>query len=679
MCKSTLVSRALLFTMSCFIERGIMSEQNQPFYVTTPIYYVNDKPHIGHAYTTILADVLANYHRLLDVPTHFLTGTDEHGQKVQEAAEANGITPQEQCDRTVVRFEELWERLAITHDDFIRTTERRHTDVVRATLQELFDRDEIYKAEYAGWYCVGCERFFTEKDLKEGHCPECGRAVDSIVESNYFFRMSQYQEWLIEYIETHPAFIQPAFRANETLGFLRNNPLQDLCISRPKSRLAWGIELPFDAEFVTYVWFDALINYISAVGYRSDEERFKAWWPCSCHLIGKDILTTHTVYWPTMLKAMGLEMPRSIFAHGWWLTGRTKMSKSLGNVVNPMEMIEQYGVDAFRYFLIAEMTLGQDASFTEEAFVKRYNSDLANDLGNVASRVLNMLSRYCEAQVPAVPEREALLAGDEAAEPLLAAVEAAVQDAGRLLTEMKLDGAVALVMRAVREINVYLQERAPWSLAKAGQQAEVERTLYLAADSLQRCAALLFPVMPEKMARLRAALGLGEERPELERIRLFGALPAGAQVQQPEGLFPRVALRAVEEPGQKPVVEKKKKKEKQVVEKQEAVDGVISFEQVMAVQLRTARVVEAEKIEGADKLLRLQVDLGEERRQIVAGIALHYAPEALIDKTVVMVVNLKPAKLRGVLSEGMLLAASAEDRLELVTVGGDLPPGSVVR
>ena len=654
-----------------------MSNQNQPFYVTTPIYYVNDKPHIGHAYTTILADVLANYHRLLDVPTYFLTGTDEHGQKVQEAAEANGISPQEQCDQTVVRFQELWERLEITHDDFIRTTEKRHTEVVQATLQDLFDRDEIYKAEYTGWYCVGCERFFTEKDLQDGKCPECGRPVDSIVESNYFFRMSKYQAWLIEYIETHPEFIQPAFRANETLGFLRNNSLQDLCISRPKARLAWGIELPFDAEFVTYVWFDALINYISAVGYRSDEEQFKAWWPCSCHLIGKDILTTHTVYWPTMLKAMGLAMPQSIFAHGWWLTGRTKMSKSLGNVVNPMEMIDRYGVDAFRYFLIAEMTLGQDASFTEEAFVKRYNSDLANDLGNVASRVLNMLTRYCEGRVPSVPEREALLASDEGARALLEAVEAAVSDAGRLLTDMKLDAAVALVMSAVREINVYLQERAPWSMAKAGRQVEVEQTLYVAADSLQRCAALLFPVMPEKMARLRAALGLGEERPELERIRLFGALPAGVEIQQPEGLFPRVELKLEEKVVAKPV--EKKKEKKPVEEKKDAVEGVISFEQVMAVQLRTARVAEAEKIEGADKLLRLQVDLGEERRQIVAGIALHYTPEELLGRTVVMVVNLKPAKLRGVVSEGMLLAASAEDRLELVTVGGDLPPGSVVR
>ena len=326
-----------------------MSERKFSFYVTTPIYYVNDKPHIGHAYTTILADVLASYHRLLDVPTHFLTGTDEHGQKVQQAAEDNGITPIEQCDQTVVRFEELWNRLEITNDDFIRTTQKRHTDVVQATLQSLYDRGEIYKGEYQGWYCVSSERFLTEKELTDENCPDYGKPVESIVESNYFFKMSKYQDWLIEYIESNPDFIQPAFRANETLGFLKSKPLQDLCISRPKSRLEWGIELPFDDNFVTYVWFDALINYISAVGYLSDQKQFNSLWPCSCHLIGKDILTTHTVYWPTMLKAMGLDMPKSIFAHGWWLTGRTKMSKSLGNVVNPMDMIDQYGVDAVSY------------------------------------------------------------------------------------------------------------------------------------------------------------------------------------------------------------------------------------------------------------------------------------------------------------------------------------------
>ncbi len=656
-----------------------MSEKPSKYYVTTPIYYVNDKPHIGHSYTTILADVLANYHRLLDVPTHFLTGTDEHGQKVQQAADANGITPQEQCDQTVVRFQELWKRLEITNDDFIRTTEPRHKTVVQQTLQELFDRDEIYKAEYEGWYCVGCERFFTEKDLVDGNCPECNRPVDKIIESNYFFRMSKYQDWLIQYIEDHPGFIQPAFRANETLGFLKNKELQDLCISRPKSRLAWGIELPFDADFVTYVWFDALINYISAIGYKSDEEQFKKWWPCSCHLIGKDILTTHTVYWPTMLKAMGVEMPQSIFAHGWWLTGRTKMSKSLGNVVNPMDMIDNYGVDAFRYFLIAEMTLGQDASFTEEAFVKRYNADLANDLGNVANRVLNMISRYCDGKIPAASGGGFDTALEDA---LWKETVAAAEEMGTMIGNMKLDGSVSMVMSAVRKINVYLQERAPWSLAKQeGTEAEVAHCLYTAAECLRVCSALLYPVMPEKMLALRTALGMADAKPHLGKLSEFGVLIPGSEISQPGALFPRIEVKKADknvEQAFQPARGSKGQTGKSAPQKEKA-DGLITFDQVMNVKLKTAVVLEAEAIEGADKLLKLQVDLGEEKRQVVAGIALHYKPEELVGKTIVVVANLKPAKLRGEKSEGMLLAASIGDTLKLVTVEGEIGPGASVK
>ena len=651
-----------------------MSEKPSRYYVTTPIYYVNDKPHIGHSYTTILADVLANYHRLLDIPTHFLTGTDEHGQKVQQAADKNGITPQEQCDQTVIRFQELWKRLEISHDDFIRTTEPRHKTVVQQILQELYDRDEIYKAEYEGWYCVGCERFFTEKDLNEGSCPECGRKVDAIVESNYFFRMSKYQDWLIRYIGEHPDFIQPAFRANETLGFLKNKELQDLCISRPKARLAWGIELPFDSDFVTYVWFDALINYISAIGYTSDDEQFNKWWPCSCQLIGKDILTTHTVYWPTMLKAMGIAMPESIFAHGWWLTGRTKMSKSLGNVVNPMDMIDNYGVDAFRYFLIAEMTLGQDASFTEEAFVKRYNSDLANDLGNVANRVLSMIGRYCEGKMPA-PAKGGF--NTELEDALWKETATVAGEMGGLIRSMKLDASVASVMTVIRKINVYLQERAPWSLAKQeGAEAQVAHCLYTAAECLRVCSALLYPVMPEKMLELRSALGMSDARPHLGKLSEFGVLVPGSVIAQPGALFPRIEAEKKEEKAtEKPKMQKQQPKKKS----EPAADGLITFDQVMAVNLKTAVVLEASKIEGADKLLKLQVDLGGEKRQLVAGIALHYTPEELVGKTVVVVANLKPAKLRGVKSEGMLLAASIGDTLKLITVEGEIGPGASVK
>lgn len=635
------------------------------YYVTTPIYYVNDKPHIGHAYTTILADVLASYHRLLDTPTFFLTGTDEHGQKVQQAADKNGLTPQQQCDQTVVRFQELWKRLEITNNDFIRTTEERHKTVVQEVLQDLYDRDEIYRADYEGWYCVSCERFFTEKDLVDGNCPECGKKVDAIQETNYFFRMSKYQDWLIEHIETHPEFIQPDFRANETLGFLKKQKLQDLCISRPKSRLAWGIELPFDTDFVTYVWFDALLNYITAIGYRRDDEKFNQWWPATHQLIGKDILTTHTVYWPTMLKAMGVPLPKTVFAHGWWLTGRTKMSKSLGNVVNPMDMIDSYGVDAFRYFLIAEMTLGQDASFTEEAFVRRYNSDLANDLGNLLSRTLNMLGRYCDGIFPNIGKT----AVDGAPEKeLWDVVQQAVSEMEASIQSMRLNSGLAAVLAAVRKVNQYFEIKQPWTLAKEGKADEVAVTLALAAESLRVCSALLYPVMPEKMGALRAAFGLG--KPQLSQLRTFGIIEAGTEIQKTEALFPRVELPKVDEASS--LVENKKK-EKPVSEEPKKTEGVITYDDVMNVKLRTAKILEAEKVEGADKLLKLQVEVGEEKRQLIAGIAQHYSPEEVVGKTIVIVANLKPAKIRGVESQGMLLAASVGDQLRLITVDGELP------
>jgi methionyl-tRNA synthetase len=642
---------------------------NKSYYVTTPIYYVNDKPHIGHAYTTILADVLASYHRLLGVPTYFLTGTDEHGQKVQQAADKNGLTPQQQCDQTVVRFQELWKRLEITNDDFIRTTEDRHKVIVQEVLQDLFDRDEIYRADYQGWYCVGCERFFAEKDLVDGNCPECGRKVDAIQETNYFFRMSKYQDWLIEYIETHPEFIQPDFRANETLGFLKTKKLQDLCISRPKARLAWGIELPFDKEFVTYVWFDALLNYITAIGYKRDDAKFNKWWPATHQLIGKDILTTHTVYWPTMLKAMNVPLPKTVFAHGWWLTGRTKMSKSLGNVVNPMEMVDRYGVDAFRYFLIAEMTLGQDASFTEEAFVRRYNSDLANDLGNLLSRTVNMLGRYCDGKFPAVGETA--LAGAPEKE-LWNTVQQAVVEMEASIDTMRLNGGLAAVLTAVRKVNQYFEIKQPWTQAKEGKKEDVGITLALAAESLRVCAALLYPVMPEKMSVLRAAFGLGKPDPKL--LRTFGVINAGTVIKETTPLFPRVEVEKTEE---KPVL---KPKEKPVSTEPVKVEGVITYDEVMNVKLRTAKVLTAEKVEGADKLLKLQIEVGEEKRQLVAGIALHYTPEQVVGKTIVIVANLKPAKIRGVESQGMLLCASIGDQLRLITVDGELPvSGAVVK
>ncbi len=638
------------------------------FYVTTPIYYVNDKPHIGHAYTTILADVLARYYRSLDVPTFFLTGTDEHGQKVQKAAAVRQMSPKAHCDETVVRFQELWQKLGITNDKFIRTTNEDHKAVVCEVLQELYDRGEIYKAEYSGWYCVGDERFYTEKDLVDGKCPECGREVTEIVESNYFFRMSKYREWLIDYIETHPDFIQPSFRANETLGFLRKE-LNDLCISRPKSRLSWGIELPFDTDYVCYVWFDALLNYVSGAGYRRNDGEFGKWWPASYHLIGKDILTTHTVYWPTMLKALDLPMPRTVFAHGWWLTGREKMSKSLGNVINPMEMVEKYGVDAFRYFLLAEMSPGQDASFTEAAFISRYNSDLANDLGNMLSRVLKMTIRSCGGVIPQPGDFNA----DD--RELMDTVAGAASVMEESLRAMKFDQGLNAVLGAVRAGNRYLEKTAPWTLAKKGETERLNTVLYCTADALRQAAVLLMPVMPAKMAELGEVLGFDREEfstVRIARLKDCGNVLSGRSVRDTAGLFPRIMA---EEPAGAPV----KAEQKSVkAEKTEGVIELVGIEDFAKVQLKTALILSAARVEGADKLLKLQIDAGGEIRQIVSGIASWYTPEELAGRTVVIVSNLKPATIRGVDSNGMLLAAKKGKTLRLVTVDGDIPAGALV-
>lgn len=640
------------------------------FYVTTPIYYVNAQPHIGHAYTTIIADVLARYHRLAGEPTFFLTGTDEHGQKVAQAAARGNMTPQKQVDDTVVRFLDLWKKLGITNDDFLRTTEERHKLVVRAILQDFFDRGEIYKAEYDGWYCVACERFYNEKDLLEGKCPEpgCGRSVDRLTETNYFFRMSKYQDWLIAYINEHPKFIQPEFRRNETLGFLRKK-LNDLCISRPKSRMAWGIELPFDPDFVTFVWFDALINYISGIGYLSDDAGFRKWWPASCQLIGKDILTTHTVYWTTMLKAAGLPMPECFFAHGWWLMGESKMSKSAGNVIDPMSFADKYGVDAFRYFLLAEMIMGQDAAFSEDAFVRRYNADLANDLGNLLSRVMKMITTHTAGMIPVPGE-----IGTEEQE-LRESALGATSAMATAIDGMRIDHGINAVIATVRTANRYLEKRQPWTLASLGKTAELNTVLYTAAEALRIVSGLLYPVMPSKMADLRRTLGIAEDPPDLGELRLWGRLVSGKAVGAAISLFPRIDAAAPGKAEEKPAsVDAKSGPAGQ--------DGVmmIEYADFEKVHLRTAKILVAERIAGADKLLRLELEIGTERRQIVAGIAQHYQPEDLPGRTIIVVANLKPRKMRGVESNGMLLAATtADNKLRLVTVDGESGSGCVVK
>lgn len=636
------------------------------FYVTTPIYYVNDRPHIGHAYTTVIADVLARYHRLFGVPTFFLTGTDEHGQKVQQAARAAGIPPKDHADRTVVRFQELWRTLGITHDDFIRTTEPRHTTAVQAVLQELYDRGEIYRAEYDGWYDITSETFVSERDLAvpDGVSPADLPGIIRIREANYFFRMSTYRDWLVEYIEAHPELIRPEFRRNETLGFLRTKELGDLCISRPKSRLEWGIELPFDRDYVCYVWFDALLNYITSIGHTRDEAMFARWWPASLQLIGKDILTTHTVYWPTMLKALGLPIPRTVFAHGWWLMGDAKMSKSLGNVVDPLDMIGRYGADAFRYFLVAEMTLGQDAAFSDAAFARRYNSDLANDLGNLLSRLLTMTTRYCGGRLPATARSV-----DAASGELAAALDTARQAVVSMLTTYRVDEAVVAILAAVRAINRYLEVRAPWHQAKADDRVPLHVTLRTAAEALRVCATLLHPVMPVKMDELRTALGLASP-PSIVDLADEPRIPPDMPLKLSGPLFPRmeptIELTTVGGRPPPPKVIATRNKD------------VVSIEEFRRSELRTARVLTAEPVPNTSKLLKLEIDLGSERRTIVAGIAHHYRPEELVGRTIVVIANLVAAKIRGIESHGMLLAASARGQLRLVTVDGDLPPGSPI-
>ncbi|HPO90337.1 MAG TPA: methionine--tRNA ligase [Victivallales bacterium] len=634
------------------------------FYITTPIYYVNDKPHIGHSYTTILADVLARYHRLFGDEVFFLTGTDEHGQKVQKAAEQNKITPQDQCNLTVPRYLELWKKLEITNDDFIRTTEDRHKNVVREILSDLYKKDLIYRADYKGWYCVPCERFFTDKDLDERKlCPECGRPTEELVESNYFFKMGQYQDWLIDYINKHPKFIQPDFRRNETLGFLKKK-LDDLCISRPKKRLSWGIELPFDKEYVCYVWFDALINYISAIGYKTDSAKFSKWWPANYHLIGKDILTTHTVYWPIMLKAIGLELPETIFAHGWWLSGLDKMSKSLGNVVNPMDMIDKYGVDAFRYFLMAEMVLGNDASFTEDSFINRYNSELANDLGNLLSRIIKMIVKNRNSTIPhpdsMQPEDEDIKR--KSLDTVLQVVKS--------IEEMKIDKGLSIIFTTVRSLNKYFEQSAPWKLIKEGNEKRLNTVLYCSAEALRITSGLLYPVMPGKISMLRKAIGFSQkENPTMESLSNWGGLKPGMRVQDINSLFPRAELKT--EQADKFQTKNSSSGVKIIQEKSE---DLITIEEFSRIKLKTAKVLSAEKIEGADKLLKLQVDLGETKRQIVAGIAKFYKPEELIGKNIVIVANLKPAKIRGIESNGMLLAAKTEGYLKLLIVDDESFP-----
>ena len=665
-----------------------MSEtrDSNKFYVTTPIYYVNDVPHIGHAYTTIAADILARYNRLKGRRVFFLTGTDEHGQKVEKAAQQRGKTPKEHADLMVENFKTLWGSLNISNDAFIRTTDAEHIQTVQGIIQILWDAGEIEKRRYSGWYCTPDERFWTEKEIVEGNCPDCGRPVEEIREENYFFLMSKYQERLIKHIEDNPDYILPDTRRNEVLGFLKNNELGDLCITRPKSRLSWGVPIPFDEEFVTYVWFDALLNYFSGTEYLAKpsvgaiHESSPQWWPADYHLVGKDILTTHAVYWSTMLMALNFRLPEHIFAHGWWTVEGKKMSKSLGNVVAPAEMAEKYGIDAFRYFLFREVPFGLDGDFSEEALARRINTDLANDIGNLLSRSLKMIENY---RAGAVPEPVENKDRDEMEKKIKAWFDSEAEEGlpktyDAFLDKLNFHHALIHIWKAISEINEYIASSEPW---KESDEDTLSNILYTLAESIRLLAVYLYPFMPDTSNKIWRSLGLSEDIGlcKLDEISSWGGLKPGTKVQKGEALFPRIDIKKLFGKKEKPAANGKQTKQQEDNKVEEEKGNLISINDFAKVQLKVGKVLQAEQVEGSNKLIKLQVDTGE-NRQIVAGIGNSYSPDELTGKSVIVVTNLKPAKLMGIESNGMLLAATdSEGVLSILTPEKEIKQGALIR
>lgn len=630
------------------------------FYVTTPIYYPSDKLHIGHALTTTLADTLARYKRMQGDEVWFLTGSDEHGQKIQRKAQEQGVSPQEYVDPIVASFQKLWRALQISYDDFIRTTEARHQATVQELLRRIYAKGDIYRDRYRGWYCTPCETFWTERQLVEGKCPDCGRPVEMLEEDSYFFRLGKYQEALRQHIEDHPDFIQPPARRNEMLSFIKGG-LEDLCISR--TTFDWGIPVPFDPRHVVYVWFDALTNYISALGWgTADDSLFQKYWPEVVHLVGKDIVRFHTIIWPIMLMAADIPLPKKVFGHGWLLVEGGKMSKSRGNVVDPLVLIERYGADAVRYFLLRELPYGGDGYYSEEALRHRYNTDLANDLGNLVHRSVNMIQRYCAGVVPTPgPPEGPDLELRQVAIGVPAEVEAHLE---RFDTAEALAAAWRLVARA----NKYVEETAAWNLARGGRQERLHTVMYNLAESLRILGFLLAPFMPELPGRMFTQLGLDIPATGLrwDQAREWGLFPVEARVQPGPPLFPRLVD---EEP---PAGESN-------VAPAPTSPPEITLEQFQQVDLRVATVLEARPVPRTDRLLELRLELGGEQRTVVAGVAEFYRPEDLLGKKVVIVANLQPATLRGITSQGMVLAAVQGDRLVLLTVDRDIPAGARVR
>jgi len=666
------------------------------FYITTPIYYPSGKLHIGHAYTTTACDAMARYKRLRGYDVMYLTGTDEHGQKIERSAAEKGVTPQQFVDDIVVGIKALWEKLDISYDDFIRTTQERHKVVVQKIFQRMLEQDDIYLAEYSGQYCTPCEAFWTERQVKENDdkCPDCNRPVELVSEKSYFFRMSKYADRLIQYYEDHPEFIEPESRKQEMLNNFLKPGLQDLCVSR--TTFDWGIKVPNDPEHVMYVWLDALTNYITAIGYLSEDPeqqaKWEKFWPADVHVIGKDIVRFHTIYWPIFLMSLDLPLPKKVFGHGFFVSkGGEKMSKSKGNVVDPVPLIDRYGLDAFRYFLLREVPFGQDGQFSPESFVVRVNSDLANDLGNLLSRTVSMIEKYNDGVIPVRGESTEL---DLTLQALAADTVKRAEDA---MERMQFSVALGAIWDLISRTNKYIDENAPWALAKdEANKPRLDTVLYHLAESLRISSVLIQPFMTKAPALIWAQLGLSAgEATTWESAGNFGALPSGIKVEKGNALFPRLDVAvetaaidemlggpAVSETTTTPAVEETKPAEApKAEEKKEEVEGValIGIDDFMKVELRVAEVVECERVPKADKLLKLQLSLGDERRQVVSGIAKYYEPEALIGQKLILVANLKPVKLRGVESHGMILAASAGDDLVLATVSGPIPNGAKVK